>query len=663
MLLRNALTGPIPPELGNLRRLRRLELAQNILMGPLPTSLGDLSSLRQLHLYQNRLTGSIPEELGRLSDLTYVRLEDNRLTGSIPSSLGRLSRLQQLLLDRNDLSGSIPPELSGMASLRELGLGGNARLSGALPGSLTALAELRKFRTGGTGLCAPSDDSFEAWLAGIGEQRVALCTVVSAYLTQAVQSPAFPVPLVAGKEALLRVFVTAERASGEGIPPVRARFYLDGSETYMVDIPGQEAPIPTEVNESDLRASANAEIPGSVVQPGLEMVIEIDPYGTLDPDLGVRRRIPDTGRLEIDVQSMPTLDLTFVPFIYSEEPDSTVLGMVEGMVEDPAGDDMLWAVHTFMPVGEIDAKAHRSVVSSSTRAGDLLHQTGVIRTMEGATGYFMGLMVGGSGYAGLALGSGRASFARGDPEVMAHELGHNLSLGHAPCGASQFLDPSYPHEGGRIGAWGYDRRDGGRLLAPHSWDLMSYCSPKWISDYNFTKALQYRLENEGPAARRAAVPTRALLLWGGVDEEGVPFLEPALVTGAAPTLPPSGGDHLITGRAENGAELFSLRFAMPEVVESEEGSSFVFALPAQPEWAGSLAEITLSGPGGSYTLDGETDRPLVILRDRDTGEVRGILRDLAPADLARGAVGSVSLDPEFEVLFSRGIPDPAEWRR
>ena len=34
---------------------------------------------------------------------------------------------------------------------------------------------------------------------------------VMAYVTQAVQSPRAPVPLVAGREALLRVFVTAER--------------------------------------------------------------------------------------------------------------------------------------------------------------------------------------------------------------------------------------------------------------------------------------------------------------------------------------------------------------------------------------------------------------------------------------------------------------------
>ena len=42
--------------------------------------------------------------------------------------------------------------------------------------------------------------------------------------------------------------------------------------------------------------SANAVIPSHVVQPGLEMVIEVDPAGTLDPALGVAKRMPETGR-------------------------------------------------------------------------------------------------------------------------------------------------------------------------------------------------------------------------------------------------------------------------------------------------------------------------------------------------------------------------------
>ena len=88
-------------------------------------------------------------------------------------------------------------------------------------------------------------------------------------------------------EALLRVFVTAAHATSVGIPQVRARFYLNGSERLLADIPGKTVPIPAEIIEHDLSQSANAEIPGEIVQPGLAVVIEIDPDGTLDPGLGV----------------------------------------------------------------------------------------------------------------------------------------------------------------------------------------------------------------------------------------------------------------------------------------------------------------------------------------------------------------------------------------
>ena len=53
--------------------------------------------------------------------------------------------------------------------------------------------------------------------------------------------------------------------------------------------------MPTEVEEGDLLRSANATIPGEIVRPGLEMVIEIDPDGTLDPGLLSTRRIPQGG--------------------------------------------------------------------------------------------------------------------------------------------------------------------------------------------------------------------------------------------------------------------------------------------------------------------------------------------------------------------------------
>ena len=75
-----------------------------------------------------------------------------------------------------------------------------------------------------------------------------------------------------------------------------------------------------------------------------------------------------------------------------------------------------------------------------------------------------------------------------------------------------------------------------------------------------------------------------------------------------------------------------------------------------------MASITLSGPGGSVTMDEDTDRPVTILRNPRTGQVRGILRGGPDAALARTtAASTLTLDPGLETLTSRGIPDPENW--
>ena len=128
-------------------------------------------------------------------------------------------------------------------------------------------------------------------------------------------------PLVAEEAALLRVFVTAARETDEVIPPVRATFFVDEAEAHVAEIGAGSSAIPTRVQEGELNLSANAEIPAAVIRPGLEMVVEIDPDGTLDPSLGVVQRIPAEGRKALDVRAMPTLDLTLIPFVWTGNND------------------------------------------------------------------------------------------------------------------------------------------------------------------------------------------------------------------------------------------------------------------------------------------------------------------------------------------------------
>ncbi|MYI46655.1 MAG: hypothetical protein F4123_09825, partial [Gemmatimonadetes bacterium] len=627
----NALSGAIPGQLGRLSSVDRMLLWGNDLTGPIPPELGNLSSASILSLSDNNLSGPIPAELGNLGSVTYLSLANNALSGSLPPELGALTTVEKLFLEHNDFEGPLPPGLGGMASLKELGLTGNAGVYGALPGDMTDLHQLDALLAGGTGLCAPTDPDFQTWLDGVFKRRIAPCAEgnpPAAYLVQAVQSRMFPVPLVAGQKALLRVFPTARKATSVGIPLVRARFYLNGRETHVENIPGKSRPIPTEVDESSLSKSANAEIPAGLIQPGLEMVIEVDPEGTLDEELGVAKRIPETGRLAVDVRTMPPFDLTLIPFIWSATGDSSIVDLVKAMAADPGNHEMLSETRALLPIGDLVVTAHEPVVSSSNSAFSLLSQTTAIRAMEGGTGHYKGMMsppVTGAG--GVARLPGRSSFSQPYPATLAHELGHNLYLRHAPCGGAGGPDPSFPYSDGSIGAWGYDFRDGGSLVHPATPDLMSYCGPEWISDFYFTNALRFRLSDaDSVGLPHRAPPTRSLLLWGGVGADSVPFLEPAFVVDARPELPRADGEHRLTGRTGGGDDLFSLSFAMPVVADGDGSSSFAFVVPAPSGWDGALATITLAGPGGSVTLDADTDLAMAILRNPRTGQVRGILR-------------------------------------
>jgi len=168
----------------------------------------------------------------------------------------------------------------------------------------------------------------------------------------------------------------------------------------------------------------------------------------------------------------------------------------------------------------------------------------------------------------------------------------------------------------------------------------------------------------GGTTARDTIPIQSLLLWGGVNADRVPFLEPVFVIAAPPSLPNATGDYRVAGRAGDGSVLFSLDFEMPVIADGDGSSSFLFMLPVQPGWEGRLASVTLTGPGGSATLDEDSRRPMAILRDPGTRRIRAILRDLPPSiETQADADEAVDRDPGTEVLFSRGIPGPGAWRR
>ncbi len=172
----NNLSGPIPPELGNLNfKGGGLVLSGNNLSGPIPPELGNLDLERgNFDLSNNNLSGPIPAELGNLNPQDKFDLSHNNLSGPIPPELGNLNNFGSaeygaLDLSHNNLSGPVPPEL-GSLPIYYINISHND-LSGELPRSFqnnTVMTRHGYFYFGNnSGLCAPSDPSFQEWLEKI----------------------------------------------------------------------------------------------------------------------------------------------------------------------------------------------------------------------------------------------------------------------------------------------------------------------------------------------------------------------------------------------------------------------------------------------------------------------------------------------------------------
>ena len=500
-------------------------------------------------------------------------------------------------------------------------------------------------------------------------ETVAL-SVPAAYLTQATQDLNGNVPLIASRHALLRVFGTADERYAVGHEG-QATFFVRGREVSSASLEPPASGIPVDVEESRLAHSFNARIPGHVLQPGLEMVVELDPDGVLPLKSGSSSRFPASGRLALDVREVPPMNLTIVPVLYHEEANRSTNPEVEDFTRDLVttdSDGELRFTRDILPIGDLNVKLREPYYTFADTEGGadrIFQEIWMLRHLE-ADGdeYYHGIAAfpnteeskpdsdwpGGLG----AEGYSAVSWEFWGPTI-AHELGHNLSLGHAPCGTTG--DPDFPYADGSIGVWGHRLLHGddtgfGRLFSPVHKDIMSYCFfDRWISDYHFTKALDHRLElASAPAlfAERAAAQ-ETLLLWGGV-REGELRLEPAFAHDARLKLPEAPGPYQLEGRDAEGRRLFSFSFTPDELDHG--GSSFLFAIPFEPEWTEDLDRITLTGPEGSTALDRETGGRAALIIDRASGRVRTIARDWSVEDAALPA--AMAADAQVEVI--RGLP-------
>ena len=603
-----------------------------------------------------------------------LALPSNGLNGSIAPAIANLQKLETLVLGDNSLTGGIPVAVAFMDGLDTLRISGNTGMEGPLPFRMTEMTGLKALQYTDTGLCASPSVTFQRWIDGLDLALGATCDNATAvrlslpmvYLNQAVQRPAGDIPLLSGRKALLRVFLEGDQSNAYYEPEVVATFMRDGEEVYRAVMQSLDDRVVTAADEGNLRTSYNVVVPAEHIVAGTEMVVVADSAETIPRAEGSQTRFPEAGSAALDVIDVPPLELTAVPVLYADNPDSSVIPWTDNIAELGEESPHVGLFRYAFPLSEFITRHREPYVTSldptdEDTTWDLLLEMEPVYRAEKATGYWYAVADSEEGYVrGIARRNGLVSFGKPREPELAHEVGHNLNLAHAPCGGALGTDPDFPYSNGSIGVWGYDFRNGS-VVSPYSRrDIMGYCYDQgWLSDYYFEKVIRVRANKDetwtnGDLAG-AGPEGEMLVLWGGV-RNGELRIEPVHPMYTAPKLPAEAGAYRIEGFGRAGSTEFSLAFTPGE--DQYGNRYFFFAVPVEADWENSLERITLTGPEGEVTVDRNDPRSLTIVTDPATGRIRAILRDWdRPLPSALGNTGGL------EVVTTRGIVEAVRLRR
>jgi hypothetical protein len=500
--------------------------------------------------------------------------------------------------------------------------------------------------------------------AGVAYARVPGATlnlrVEGLYLTQSVQTLTRDVPLVEGRDGMLRVFVVANE-NNTVRPDVRVRLFDGNTLRQTLTIPAPQSSTPTSLNEGALDRSWNVAVPGSVIRRGLQIVADVDPANAIVESDESDNALPVSGpRLQLQVRTAPALGVTLVPVLQSAND-------FQGDVTEANKNRYVDQVRRLYPVSEVHADVHAVYTTKFAGAlepgngnnawNEVLNEILTLQAVEGTDRSYYGVVrtgypdgMNGNGFLEAPAAIGYDNAADGG-RVAAHEMGHTWGRLHSACGNPLDVDPSYPYANGTIGVYGLDVA-AAALKAPSQPDIMGYCGSPWISDYNYKGVLDYR-GAQAFATREARAQT-SLLVWGRIVG-GQAILEPAFQVVTRPMRPRRGGPYSVSGYAADGSRLFEFPFDAAQVADDPRGArQFAIAIPLGESAGARLATLRLSGPGVQATasarttvavpsvadaspalrpsaagvaLEWKTERhPMVVVRDPVTGEVLSFAR-------------------------------------
>lgn len=286
--------------------------------------------------------------------------------------------------------------------------------------------------------------------------------------------------LVAERDGLLRLHVTAAQSPAV-LPKFQLDLQLNGNNQLLDAVAPKKLPA-SKVHRS-LTDAYQAIIPASWMKPGLQIKVLQD--GQL-----VRTYTPAFAPAR-------PLAIRIVPFQLG--------GKVATL---PGVNAVKNAIRTYWPFSQIDvrARAPYQLKAGGTKSSVyvMLPELADLRQIEGEGVYYYGYFkpemgnncCGGLGYLGVPIAVGADN---DNGEILAHELGHNFGRDHVDCGNPSSHDPAYPYPTSSMGSVGLDLAMTGWMSPDDHKDLMSYCGPVHVSDYNVAAVQEFVKENP-PAA-------------------------------------------------------------------------------------------------------------------------------------------------------------------
>ena len=423
------------------------------------------------------------------------------------------------------------------------------------------------------------------------------------HLTQATQKMDGSVPLVAGRDALLRVFVRATAANTVQ-PAVRVRIYDGATLLQTLSLSAPEGSVRTALSEGTLSSTWNSVIAGANVRTAMRIVADVDPGALITEGDETDNSWPRNGTPQsMTVNAVPTFNVRFVP---------VTVGALTGNVTTGNKEQFLTSTRRMHPINDINSDVRAPFTSSATvlQSGDgngawltVLNEMNALRTADGAPGtthYYGVVKVSySSGVAGYGYVPGRAAMGwdylpSGDG-VAVHEWGHNFGRPHTNCGGPDSPDPTYPYSGGTIGQYGWNPSTG-TLIAPTATDVMGYCSNQWTSDWTWTKVMTQRASAGLTAAAMAlGGKQEGLLVWGRIVN-GKVLLEPSFRVNSRPTPANYSGTHRVQALDALGNTLLDLPIAAEKVdhVFDRDERHFAVVLPWSAKLERSIAALRVS---------------------------------------------------------------------